>query len=437
MMTLYIVFEAVQKGEITMDTEVRISKKAASEPPSRLGLRAGQKIKLRYLVRAAAIKSANDASTAIAEAISGSEEAFARRMNRMAQAMGMTRTTFRNAHGLTQSGHLSTARDMTILGRHVIYDYPQYYNLFSRRTDDAGVRTVSHTNARLLDSYKGADGIKTGYTRAAGFNLVASAERGQERVIATVFGGRSTTTRNARVAELLNLGFRQAPTRVALALPNRPPYRGRDGVTVEARSADPKPGRAGKTIRAVPAAVKRSLRPVARPGTSPQDDLIALAIQDNLKAVLEQTSPPATETVQAAPEPEALPDTQIATAQSTAAPARSLKPAMRPAEIVAASTGDQFRAAPKETEIVTRVSTSGGRHWGITVGNFPNRFQAEKALMKTALIEMETLEGSLRKVVNKSGGFDARFLGLSRETADMACRRLQARHLSCFMLGPD
>ncbi|MEM8629592.1 MAG: serine hydrolase, partial [Pseudomonadota bacterium] len=106
MMTLYIAFEAVERGEISLDTMVTISKRAAAEPPSKLGLRTGQKIKLRYLIRAAAIKSANDAATAIGEAISGSEAAFARRINRTAKAMGMTRTTFRNAHGLTEQGHL-------------------------------------------------------------------------------------------------------------------------------------------------------------------------------------------------------------------------------------------------------------------------------------------------------------------------------------------
>ena len=122
MMTLYVVFEAVENGEISLDTKVRISKKAASEPPSKLGLRSGQRIKLRYLIRAAAVKSANDAATALGEAIEGSEAAFARRMNRTAKALGMTRTTFKNAHGLTEKGHLSTARDMTILGRHLFYD---------------------------------------------------------------------------------------------------------------------------------------------------------------------------------------------------------------------------------------------------------------------------------------------------------------------------
>ncbi|WP_371156897.1 D-alanyl-D-alanine carboxypeptidase family protein [Jannaschia sp. 2305UL9-9] len=249
MMTLYIAFEAVRLGEITLDTEVRISRNAADEPPSKLGLRAGHKIAFRYLIRAAAVKSANDAATAIGEAISGSESAFADRMNRTARALGMTSTTFRNAHGLTQSGHLSTARDMTVMGRRLFYDYPQYYNLFSRRSTDAGITSVRNTNRRLLDAYRGADGIKTGYTNAAGFNLVASAERDGERVIATVFGGTSTATRNARIAELLDLGFERAPSRVAERRPSLPTY---DGATLP-----------GPTAPAV------SMRPIARgmPGT--------------------------------------------------------------------------------------------------------------------------------------------------------------------------
>ena len=189
MMTLYIAFEAIERGQISLDTKVTISKNAASEPPSKLGLRPGQRIALRYLIRAAAVKSANDAATAIGEAVAGSEAKFARRMNRTAKALGMTRTTFKNAHGLTESGHMSTAHDMTIMGRHLLYDYPEYYNLFSRITADAGVRKVSHTNRRFLGAYKGADGIKTGFTNAAGFTPVASAERGQERIITTVVGG--------------------------------------------------------------------------------------------------------------------------------------------------------------------------------------------------------------------------------------------------------
>lgn len=428
MMTLYIAFEAVEHGEISMDTLVRVSKHAANEPPSKLGLRSGQRIKLRYLVRAAAVKSANDAATAIGEAISGSEAAFARRMNRTAKSMGMTRTTFKNAHGLTENGHLSTARDMTILGRHVLYDYPQYYNLFSRRTADAGVRTVKHTNRRLLDAYKGADGIKTGYTRAAGFNLVASAERGQERIIATVFGGRSTASRNAKVAELLDLGFKRAPSRVALRSPGKPPYVG-GGRKAPAAAAKDEPVIAsgsktipkgkGKTVRvASAAAVKKSLRPVARP--SAPSVLVADVIKDDLKKLLKEAQ-----------------ETKVAVAPK---PSSKVKPEMRPADLTVASLSDvdtDIDNEPKEeVVIVERLSTSGGRHWGVNIGRYPSKFHAQKALLKTALTEMSTLDGSLRKIVGRKNGFDANFMGLTRETADLACRRLQARQVTCFMIGP-
>ncbi|MEN9061503.1 D-alanyl-D-alanine carboxypeptidase family protein [Ponticoccus litoralis] len=434
MMTLYIAFEAVQNGELSMDTYVTISKNAAAEPPSKLGLKQGQKIQLRYLVRAAAIKSANDAATAIGEAIEGSEAAFARRMNRTAKAMGMTRTTFRNAHGLTEEGHLSTARDMSILGRHVIYDYPMYYNLFARQTADAGVRTVSHTNRRLLQDYRGADGIKTGYTSAAGFNLTASAERGSQRVIATVFGGRSTATRNAKVAELLDLGFREAPSRVALRAPGKPPYLGRGagagGIAV-ANNSDPAPGTRAKSVRVASAAVTRSLRPKQRPGTGAADVAPLVAeVRDDIDMVLKEVTMTAAVVAKEASAP---------TPAAVAAPMGVVKPVRRPETVVAAAappprdTPTPARAA----EVVTRVSTSGGRHWGINLGRYPSRYHAEKVLLKTALAETATLDGSLRKVVHSNRGFDANFMGLTRETAELACRRLQARRVTCFMIGPS
>ncbi|MEM1301624.1 MAG: D-alanyl-D-alanine carboxypeptidase family protein [Pseudomonadota bacterium] len=418
MMTLYVAFEAVRRGEISLDTPIKVSPKAAAEVPSKIGLRAGQKIKLRYLIRAAAVKSANDAATAIAEGISGSEAAFARRMNRTAKALGMTRTTFKNAHGLTEAGHLSTARDMTLMGRRLLYDYPQYYNLFSRRSTDAGITTVRNTNRRLLDAYQGADGIKTGYTRAAGFNLVASAERGNERIIATVFGGRSTATRNAKVAELLDLGFKRAPTRVAVRKPSLPSY-----------SASTNGG-AGKTIRLV-TAVKKSLRPQMRPGTEtapPAELLVAQA--DILQAV---DSAGAANAVSSADIEAALTTAQIkATAQT--APA-AVRPKPRPT-LVAAAPATAPMPTPATPEIVTRASTKGGKHWGINVGRYPSRFAAEKILLKVALSEMATLDGSRRIIVRGNRGFDATFAGLTRDGADLACRRLQARGNTCFMVGP-
>jgi D-alanyl-D-alanine carboxypeptidase len=219
MMTLYLAFEAVESGQLRLDQKVRVSRHASRQPPSKLYLKSGQRVSIRSLIRASAIKSANDAAVALGEAISGSEKAFARLMTTRARQLGMTNTTFKNANGLTARGHLSTARDMAILGRHLFFDFPQYYNIFSRKSDRAAGKRVYTTN-RLLSSYRGADGIKTGYTRAAGYNLVASARRGNKRVIAALFGGKSSRWRNARMVQLLDKGFARANTRVAMVPPH-------------------------------------------------------------------------------------------------------------------------------------------------------------------------------------------------------------------------
>lgn len=435
MMTLYIAFQAVESGEISLDTKVKISRFAASEPPSKLGLRPGQTIAFRYLIRAAAVKSANDAATAIGEALEGSEAAFARRMNRTAKQLGMSNTTFKNAHGLTESGHLSTARDMSVLGRHLLYDFPEYYNLFSRKSTDAGVRNVANTNRRLLSAYRGADGIKTGYTRAAGFNLVASAERGQERIIATVFGGTSTTARNARVAELLDMGFKRAPSRVAIRKPEKPSY--------VATNAPEPTGNAPVTLTA-------SLRPKLRPGAEPV--IAAVNAEDILAAVEQATAsapPPAavasTSGLLATDITNALAEAQQAETADTAPSAGSvipvsLRPELRPGDTADTpndSSAELSENAAEETEVVTRISTSGGHQWGVSVGRYSSRYLAERALVTTALTEIETLDGTLRKVVKRQTGFDANFLGMSRDTADLACRRLTARNIECTTVGPS
>ena len=130
MMTLYIVFQEIEAGRLTLDTKVTVTKYAASQPPSRLGLKPGQKIAVRYLIRAAAIKSANDAASALGDHIGGDAAGFAKRMTRTARQLGMHNTTFKTANGLTAEGHLSSARDMNVLGRHLFYDFPQYYHIF-------------------------------------------------------------------------------------------------------------------------------------------------------------------------------------------------------------------------------------------------------------------------------------------------------------------
>ncbi len=500
MMTLYLAFQAVERGEISLDTEVTITAEAAAEPPSKL--RTGQKIRLRYLIRAAAIKSANDAATAIGIALEGSEAAFARRMNRMAEAMGMSRTTFRNANGLTEEGHMSTAHDMTNLGRHLIYDFPQYYNLFSRLTADAGIAQVSNTNRRFLNAYQGADGIKTGYTRAAGFNLVASAQRGNVRIIATVFGGASTADRNARVAELLDMGFRAAPANARLQPPrmNAVPE---SSPEVVIGTADGGQGLAGKTIR-VNGLVTKSLRPRSRPGSAteePEDLLVAEAdtINDALTAALAaevaSTTPDADAidatiaeatavetvdeepTVVAAAEPvdeDVISEDEEILATELAPATVAVLPKARPEALVpaqpesdepaepdvelaeatpapsAASTGPEVLLAasatvprapalypprPAEPEVVTRISTSGGRHWSINVGRYNTRYEAERVLLRVALNEMSSLQGSLRRVVERSGGYDANFVGMTHEGAELACRRLISRGVTCIPMG--
>ena len=409
MMTLYLVFEAVEAGKLDLDQMVPISSFAASEPPSKLGLRSGQKIKLRYLIRATAVKSANDAATAIAELVGGSEAEFARMMTSRAKDRGMTKTTFKNAHGLTQAGHMSTARDMTTLGRRLFYDFPDYYNLFSRKETHAGVKSVLNTNRRLLASYRGADGIKTGYTRAAGFNLVASAERGQKRVIATMFGGSSSAARNARVAELLNMGFSRAPSRVAVNIAPVPPA----GFATQTASL---------VIKA-PRAMVQSSFPQRRPAT-----IVAMAtMRQEQRSRLEGQIIAANKAalVEAAPIPavaaKAEPMTQI-----TMSSIQSIV---------------EQEQAPEEMilQVVARAETA-DEGWGVELGTFNSRHQAEKHLLRSSLVDMSALNGATRKVekTTESGRilYLAKFVELTEANATRACERLRARNTNCQPVAP-
>lgn len=459
MMTLYITFDAIRRGEVSLDSMITVSKNAASKPPSRLGLKAGQKIALRYLIRAAAVKSANDAASAIGDALGGNEARWAARMTQTAKALGMRNSTFKNANGLTQAGHLSSARDMNILGRRLFYDFPEYYNIFSRRETDAGMAKVRNTNRRFLDAYTGADGIKTGYTSAAGFNLTASAERGNKRIIATVFGGKSTAHRNAKMAELMDLGFGNAKSNVAVRKPAPANLPGADVEVIADSGSDGTQGNgqgrsAGKTIRLV-TSLSTSPRPRSRPVSAEKvaaTEVAVLAMKDDIAGILaEVVAPPAPKAAiaaavveartPAAPKPVDIAATVMEipepTVQAAAVPSTDTAPRKRPAKLLMASAETEARAASKSAPvIVTRVSTSGGRHWGVNLGRFASRGVAERALMQTALAESTTLRDGLRKVIERKGGYDANYMGLTQEQADMACRRLQARAVQCFTIGP-
>lgn len=554
MMTLYITFQAIEHGEFSLDSIVTVTKHAASQPPSRLGLRPGQKIAVRYLIRAAAIKSANDAAAALGDYIGGDEAGFAARMNRTAKQLGMNDTHFVNANGLTRKGHLSSAHDMTTLGRHLFFDFPQYYNIFSRHSADAKIATVYSTNRRFLSAYKGADGIKTGYTSASGFNLTASAKRGNERIIATVFGGTSTAQRNAKMAELLDMGFKRAPRNARILPPTVPRYippqgdapmlvaqklapkesprpdtrpsppradsdaialalaAAVQGDQVEENVADTPEDVAEETDTAAPdmqvadagnaasetidgAGIGAQIVASPRPMPAPRSILMAQAQQAKPAEVTGATplAQAAASDAAAAAEPSDIqlasyePDSAAAAAAPTGpkfvqntppqpetvelAQARALdlgdeskaegdavepipgfaqttKPqpetaAManqptkdQPSEIIlAALTPEAPTPAPKP-RVVARVSSSGGRNWGVSLGLFGSNFAAERHLLTTALMDSDTLGEALRKVATRKTGYEANFVGMTQDGAQLACARLQARAMDCTVIGP-
>lgn len=230
-MTLYLTFEALESGKLTLDTKLKVSKRAAGQTPSKLGLRAGRTIRVEDAILALVTKSANDAATVLAEHLGGTESQFAQMMTRKARDLGMKRTTFRNASGLPNRRQLSTARDMATLAQAIQAAHPQYYHYFSRRKFSYGKRTFRNHN-RLLSRYEGTDGIKTGYTRASGFNLVSSVERNGNRVIGVVIGGRTATSRDRHMRGLLDKAFRKIEREQAIAALMKvptPPFRPQPG----------------------------------------------------------------------------------------------------------------------------------------------------------------------------------------------------------------
>ena len=205
-MTLYVAFEEVAAGRLRLDDDIRISRSAFNQAPSKLGLRVGATISVRDAFGVIATKSANDIAVALAEHISGSEADFAVRMTATARRIGMANTLFRNASGLPDADHTTTARDIATLSRAMLRDFPDQYPVFSKaQYQYRGMAVANHNH--LLRTMPGVDGIKTGFTNAAGFTLAASAVRGDRRLIAVVLGGPSRLGRDNNMQELLGIGF--------------------------------------------------------------------------------------------------------------------------------------------------------------------------------------------------------------------------------------
>jgi D-alanyl-D-alanine carboxypeptidase len=228
-MTLYVLFEELEAGRMTLDTKLKVSKFASQQIPSKIGVKPGQTIRVEDAILSLVTKSANDVAVVVAENISGSQPAFAKRMTETARRMGMSKTTFRNASGLPNSEQVTTARDMATLGIQIQKRFPQYYSYFNRRSFTYRGKTYRNHN-RLVGRLKGVDGIKTGYIRASGFNLVAAMNRDGRRVVAVVIGGSTGAKRNAAMTTLLNRTIgkaKKAPAGALIAarpitLPNAP-----------------------------------------------------------------------------------------------------------------------------------------------------------------------------------------------------------------------
>ena len=228
MMTLYVLFGYLRAGNITLDSDLAVTPFAASQAPTKLGLKPGTTIKVSDAIKALVTQSANDAAVTIAENLAGTEENFARLMTDTGRRISMTNTTFLNASGLPNDDQVTTARDMATLAAHLIHDYPDYYSVFETRYFTYNGRKYRNHN-KLLFGYKGTDGIKTGYTRASGFNLTASVHRGNKHLIAVVLGGRTGSQRDAAMRALLDKNFATAsdtkplPAQLTASLVGAPP----------------------------------------------------------------------------------------------------------------------------------------------------------------------------------------------------------------------
>lgn len=376
MMTLYLTFEALRQGRITLDTPMTVSAHAASMPPSKLGLPAGHTIALRDAIQVMTTKSANDMAVVVAETLGGTEDNFARMMTAKARQLGMMHTFFYNASGLPNKNHISTARDLAILARDLIRDFPKDYHFFGEKYYVYNGQKIYNTN-RLLGHYEGMDGMKTGFTNAAGFNLVASAVRDGHRLIGVVLGGPTPTARNTLMASLLDHGFALDESVGATA--------NRELVAYAARSARP----------AAPAIAPA---PLPMPSAAPSSTA--------------SISPPARPTI----------------ANKTAW--------LAPHGLDLTSTA--IAAEPTARDVASLKPKAGG--WGIQVGAFADINSSRHAVSQATEAVPAILGQARPNVIAVSTGsgalYRARLVGLDKGSARTACDQLSKAGKDCLLVPP-
>ena len=416
-MTLYLLFERLQAGKIKMSTDMEVSAHAAAQAPSKLGLKPGQTIDVETAIRAIVTKSANDVAVVVAEALGGSEENFARMMTAKARALGMIHTVYRDASGLPNDEQITTARDMTILGRAIQDRFPQYYHYFATRTlTYRGEEFRNHNH--LLGRVAGVDGMKTGYIHDSGFNIIVSMRRGPRHVLAVVFGGRTASARDARVGGLLDdtiqlasvkrtappiaEGVAEAHVRETVASISLPPHRPEPPTG----STDPIKPNPVKTIAVQP--------------TTMQTAALAPPLADDRRLVRVEGPSKVT--------------TVIVKRESP--PALGAKPGvLGTLPIKVAAAGDSVPVATATPEAAAKPRSGG---WMIQVGAFPEEKEAKQRLL-TAQDKAKTQLGQADAFTERVAKGDkslyrARFAGLDKDQAETACKHLKRNEIPCMLL---
>jgi D-alanyl-D-alanine carboxypeptidase len=431
MMTLYLLFDALKAGKLTMQTQLPVSVHASVQKPTKLGLRPGQTIAVDMAIRSLVIRSANDAAVVIAEALGGTESHFAEMMTARARQLGMRETNYHNASGLPDPLQISTASDLAILGRHLAYDYPQYFPYFSLPGFNyKGAFIPTHDN--LIGRYEGADGIKTGYTGASGFNLVSSVTRGNTHLIAVVMGGRTAMRRDLEMVRLLDQTFAQISTNPTLVARANVPWQ-------QVAQAAPAPAIAGFSLPQVSQNSFAALSPVP-PTVQAEDEDAAEAVRapDENVALIHAEGAPKPATPAAGPPAPAVPplvakasprsDTSLAAAQAdlVRTAANTPKPQMRPMQKEDAGEGD-----------IDQVAPAPGRNWTIQIGAYADRTLA-LASLKTYAGKAQDILASASKIIapmqshNGHMIYRARFGLYAEQEAREVCNRLTQRGQSCF-----
>lgn len=425
-MTLYLLFERLDAGRLTLDTRLPVSAHAAAQPPTKLGLRPGQSIRVEDAILALVTRSANDVAVVVAEALGETESGFARMMTRKARALGMRHTTYANASGLPNSDQVTTARDQALLGRAIQERFPRRYRYFATEAFEYHGHSIRNHN-HLLGSVEGVDGIKTGFTHDSGFNLVTSMRRGHRHLVAVVMGGRSAGKRDAQMRGLLSKYITEASTRHTAP------------AVVEA------PARGERRVAAVEAPVPM---PTARPDEAIANDPVASVESDSAVTAFAATAAPEpgstdpikpflVKTVSITPgKAPAIAGTKFVPLPSPA-PANAAERQPQATEV--AETGDDEMPMPQRhagTTIPSENPVHGG--WMIQVGAFGEE--------QEALVRLNAVQRRAKKLLGDAAPFTetvtkgektyyrARFAGLDKRQAKAACRALKRRDIACLSL---